>query len=235
MRMVFWGAAALAAGSVHAQGAPSPPAISTDRPDFTESPSAVPLGRLQVELGATLARDAGTTAVAGPEALVRYAPAAGAELRLALPDVTLGNGPASVDVLGVGGKVELGTVGGWQAGAIAMVGLPLRAGAAVPEAILTVGGDAPFGSLGVQASAAWAGGDAVLGATLVAGRDLSRRVSAFLELAADGVPGDALAVVLHHGYTLAVGRGAQADLHAGAGLTGAAPDAFVGAGWSVRF
>lgn len=224
--------------SVHAQtplAPPSPPPLTTDRPDFTESPLAVPVGRVQLELGATVTHGGGATLAAGPEALVRYAPAVGAELRLVLPDVTLSDDPASVGTVGVGGKVELGRVAGWQAGAIAMVGLPLSGGRVTPEAILTVGRDVPFGSLGLQTAAAWADGDAVLGATLVAGRAVSERVGAFLELAVDGRPGDPLAVVLHHGYTLALGDDAQADLHAGVGLTGTAPNAFVGAGWSVRF
>ena len=61
--------AALAACSVHAQDP-----ISTDRPDFTESPVAVPTGRVQLETGATVVRDAGETIGSGPEALIRWSP-----------------------------------------------------------------------------------------------------------------------------------------------------------------
>lgn len=215
-----------------------PPAaqpLSTDRPDFTESPTAVPAGRLQIELGATATTSGGTVVAAGPEMLIRYAPVPGAELRLALPDVTLGDGPASVGALGVGGKAELGAVGGADVGVIGMLGVPLAGGRVVPEAILTGGADAGPGSVGAQVSAAWPGGGVVLGATLVGARGLTDRLGAFLELAADGRPGDPLALTLHHGYTLAVGDDAQADLHAGVGLAGDAPAAFVGVGWSVRW
>ncbi len=209
--------------------------LSTDRPDFTESPSAVPAGRLQIELGATATTSGGTSTAAGPEALVRYAPVVGAELRLALPDVTFGDGPAAVGALGVGGKAELGTVAGADVGAIGMLGVPLSGGRVVPEVLVTGGADVGPGSLGAQVSAAWPQGGVVLGATLVGARGLTDRLGAFLELAADGRPGDPLALTLHHGYTLAVGDDAQADLHAGVGLAGDAPAAFVGVGWSVRW
>jgi len=209
--------------------------LSTDRPDFTESPSAVSVGRLQVELGATATTSGGIATAAGPEALVRYAPVVGAELRLVLPDVTLGDGPAAAGALGVGAKAELSTVAGASVGVIGMLGVPLAGGRVAPEALVTAGAEVGLGSLGAQASAAWPEGGMVLGATLVGARGLTDRVGAFLELAAEGRPGDPLALTLHHGYTLAVGDDAQADLHAGVGLAGDAPAAFVGVGWSVRW
>lgn len=208
--------------------------LSTDRPDLTESPLAVPFGRVQLETGATLVRTGGTTVLSGPEALVRWAPVRRAELRLALPDVTLA-GDASLGALGVGGKVEVGTLAGADVGTIAMLAVPLDGTRVVPEVVLTAGRDVPFGSLGAQVSAAWSGGDPALGATLVAGRDLSARVGAFVELAVESGPGGTAAVLLHHGYTLALGVNAQADVHAGVGLAGEAPAVLVGVGWSRRW
>lgn len=226
----LWLLVVVAASCAHAQ-----PAITTDRPDFTESPVAVPLGFVQIELGATVTTGDGLRTASGPEALVRYAPVSGAELRLALPDVTFGDGPASVGSLGVGAKAEIGTVAGARVGAIGMLGVPLSGGRIVPEVLVTGGTDVGPGSLGAQASAAWPDGGVVLGATLVGARGLTDHLGAFLELAADGRPGDPLALTLHHGYTLAVGADAQADLHAGVGLAGDAPAVFVGVGWSVRW
>ena len=41
--------------------------------------------------------------------------------------------------------------------------------------------------------------------------------------------------MLHHGYTVGVRPLTQLDLHFGVGVTRAAPDFLVGAGWSTRF
>ena len=41
--------------------------------------------------------------------------------------------------------------------------------------------------------------------------------------------------MLHHGYTYAITPTSQADVHLGFGLSPAAPDFFLGGGYSIRF
>src|SRR5687767_7085827 len=59
--------------------------IVTDRPDFTESPVAVPRGAVQVEMGNTYERADDVRANTLGEMLVRVGVHRGLELRLGLP------------------------------------------------------------------------------------------------------------------------------------------------------
>ena len=204
--------------------------LVTDRPDFTESTAVVPLGAVQAELGTTWERAGAHDAVSGPELLVRWAPFRNLELRFGAPDyVSAGSASGYTDPT-LGLKVPLGPVGGWGLAAIATVLVPVgdrtQSGGRLDPARL---------GLGAQAGATWdtAAGHLDLAATLVAGADLTERFGAFLELAADGLQDDP-ALVLHHGYTYGLGPDVQVDVHAGVGLTDAAPDVLVGVGLSVR-
>ncbi len=217
------------------------PDLATDRPDFTESTAVVPLGAVQAELGATWERAGGHDVVSGPELLVRWAPFERLELRLGAPDyVSAGSASGFTDPT-LGLKVPLGPVGGWGLAAIATVLVPLgdrtqSSGRLDPALVLTASRDlAPGLGLGAQAGATWdtAAERLDLAATLVGGADLTERLGAFLELAADGLQDDP-AVLLHHGYTYGIGPDVQVDVHAGVGLTEAAPDVLVGVGLSVR-
>ena len=243
---------ALAALAVFASRPAAQP-IATDRPDFTESTSAVAFGRLQVEAGTTLAREPGArTVLSGPEMLIRVGMGSGFEARVALPDL-VGSAPFTVDAEGaladalVGFKAELGTAGGLDAAVIVELHLDasgLYGGSAgpssgpSPRALFIVGRDvSPGVSVGGQAEATFdqAAERVLVGGTLVGGLRLGERTGTFLELAASAVPDGRAAVVVHHGYTLALGDALQLDVHGGAGLTRTAPDVFVGAGLGVRF
>ncbi|HEX2838285.1 MAG TPA: transporter [Phycisphaerales bacterium] len=75
------------AACMAAQGvADDPRRLITDRPDFTESPQAVPHGRTQVEGGYTVSREADDEAHTLPELLVRVGLAPRWELRLSPPN-----------------------------------------------------------------------------------------------------------------------------------------------------
>ncbi len=224
---------------LHAQVAP----IITDRPDFTESPFAVPVGSIQIEMGVSRETANSVTSYSGLEALLRWSPVASFEIRLQPPgylDAGLVDGYTDV---GVGAKVELGTIAAWDVGAIASVALPTGSsdtstGSAEPLLILAAGrGLGDDWSLGVQASTAWldeADGFAV-GSTLVAGRAVTENVGSFLEIAVDRAPGSSAATVLHGGFTFSLSPTLQLDLHGLAGLTDAAPTHAVGVGFSTRF
>lgn len=227
--------------------------MATDRPDFTESPSSVAFGRLQVEAGATLAREPGAgTVLSGPELLVRVGLGGGFEARAVVPDLVV-TAPFTVDADGspadalFGFKAELGQAGGLDAAVIVEVALdaswlyggsPEPSSGPSPRALFILARDvSPSVSVGGQAEATLdrEAERVLLGGTLVGGFSLSPSVGAFLEVAASGVPDGPLAVVLHHGYTLALGDALQLDVHGGAGLTRTAPGVFIGAGVGVRF
>ena len=91
-------------------------------------------------------------------------------------------------------------------------------------------------SLGMQVAATGpAGSDGVhLLSTIVVGRTLSSQVGSFLELAVERGSGGGSASLLHGGFTYAVSRTVQLDIHAAAGLTGSAPDGLIGFGFSTR-
>ena len=229
--------------------------LVTDRPDFTESAIAVPFGSVQLESGATSERAGGATTISGPEALVRWSFVRGAELRIGLPNavairtdaIPIGDAIVPAQTLrgvsdaSLGAKVELGAVAGWDLALIAEASIPLGDDAvgttvASPLAILIAGRDVGAVGLGTQAEVRW---DRVLdqvelGGTAVVGTEVVPGVGAFGELAADLVE-DRLGLLGHAGLTVAVAPLVQLDLHAGVGLTDAAPDALVGVGVSARW
>lgn len=217
--------------------------IATDRPDFTEGTSSVAFGRLQVEAGTTLAREPGVgTVLSVPEMLLRAGLGSGFEARIALPDF-VGTAPFTAEADGsladalVGFKAELGQAAGLDAAVIVEVSVFGDTGPS-PRALFVVGRDVgPAFSVGGQAEATYdrEAERVLVGGTLVGGLGLSRRVGTFAEVAASAVPGGPAAVVLHHGYTVALAPALQLDAHGGVGITATAPDVFVGAGLGVRF
>jgi hypothetical protein len=217
--------------------------LITDRPDFTESPFVVPVGSFQLETGITREAAHGVTSLSGLEALLRWSPAARIELRFQPPGYIDGGAAHGYTDIGLGAKVELGAVGAWSLGAIASVGVPTgsfetSAGTAEPQLILAAGREFHgVWSLGTQASVARIGeADAVrVGSTLVAGRALTERVAAFIEVAVDRESGADTWSVLHGGFTFSVSPSLQLDLHVVGGLTGSSPTQAVGLGFSTRF
>lgn len=215
-------------------------AIVTDRPDFTESPTTVPAGGLQIESGATFGKGDVWNL---PELLLRYSPVANAELRLEPPQYL---GVGEIQGLGdmrAGGKAHLGGVAGWDFGVIAMVSLPVgddefTSDAVEPEIIVTGGRDLlPRLSLGVQGSIAFpeaADGDRteVGSGTIVLGIPIRPRAGTFFEVLTEVADGVFPVVTLHHGYTLLISPGRQFDIHVGLADQN---DYFMGAGYSHRF
>lgn len=217
--------------------------LITDRPDFTESTVVVPRGSVQVESGLTLAWDGSFDGLELPEALVRVPLGDRLEARFELPGFRGGPGPDGLLDSGLGVKVELGSRAAWSFATLAGLSLPtgsdrLSGDRLAPSVILVAGRSlGPAWSLGVQGSLEWPddSGDPVATGTAVLGRALSDRVGTFGEVLVSGQSGKPSTVLLHHGYTLAVGDRSQLDLHAAFGLTARSPDLLVGAGWSTRF
>lgn len=108
--------------------------FETDRPDFTETPAVVPVGRRQVEAGETFGREDGVTSLTLGETLLRIGVARRVELRIATNSYALSR--QGTDVLAgfedasLGAKVALFEApAGWrpQLGLIVAATLPTGA------------------------------------------------------------------------------------------------------------
>ena len=117
------------------------PDLVTDRPDQTESATAVPRGLVQVETGYLLSRDDGVDSFEALQTLVRIGLGARSELRIAHAGVIGAAGRQGAGDSAVGTKISLiATADGW-APELALLG-----GLSLPT------GDAPFSSEGVDPS-----------------------------------------------------------------------------------
>lgn len=212
--------------------------LITDRPDFTESGVVVPLGSVQLEAGATWTRTGDDEVSSGPEALVRWAPFQRVEFRFGLPDYSAGDVEGWGDA-SLGTKIQVGPSGAWDVAAIVEASLPtgddaLSSGRIDPLLILIAGRDVGPVGIGMQGEVNWSEDGLGQAATLVAGLGLNDWLGTFLEAAISVDPKADAALILHHGYTFLLTPTLQFDIHAGIGLTEAAPDGLIGAGLSVR-
>ena len=220
--------------------------LITDRPDFTESPVVVPQGSIQVELGGTAESSNSFTTIALGETLVRYGIFESLELRLGAPSRISGDvDDAGFNDASIGLKWELGSMGEtWDVGLIGIVSLPtgdkdFTSDAIDPSFILAAGGQLTDKiSLGTQVQGLYgtSNDDRFFdwGGTVVLGLPLTEKLSGWAELAFTVPEEGSTETVVHGGITIAVGRLGQIDIHGGVGVTDAAPDSFLGAGFSFR-
>lgn len=207
--------------------------ISTDRPDFTETNKAVPVGVLQVESGVTASRAGSEDSLGGPELLLRYGVAKGVELRFGPPNYTrIRQGDSGFDDFYLGAKVELSD----DLAVIPGVSIPsdgrFASDETTGEVIFAWGRDlderhsigAGFGKS--LSDDSWL-------ATVVVGKSLSEYLGAFLEAVIEGAEGRTAAMA-HFGGAYRPSPCIQFDAHAGVGLNKYAPDWFVGVGFSFK-
>jgi len=234
-----------------AQAAPASeaPELETDRPDFTESSLVVPQGSLQLESGFTYERGGGLRTFGGPELLLRWGVSRKTEVRIGSPSYFQVRSRQRISGFGgtyVGLKQQLGPLrGGWEAALIPAVTLPTGSrelgGKSVEPELKAVWARALGGpwSLSGMFAFYWPEGvrdrNFTFQPTISLGRALGERWGAFLEYAGQLPEQGGDAHLIHHGYTYSPSRLTQIDLHFGFGLTRAAPDFFIGAGYSVRF
>ncbi len=220
--------------------------LITDRPDFTESPNAVSVGTIQVELGGTSETTDSFTANTFGEALVRYGIFDKFELRVGIPSLISGDFEDSgLSDASIGLKWQAGSLGeNAEVGVIGFVTLPtgddmFTSDGVDPSVIVTAGTSLTDNiSLGTQIQGSYntAGDDRQLDwdATVVLGLPVAGRIGAFAEIAASAPEvGDSQAL-FHFGFVIAMGDNAQIDVHGGTGLTDETPDSFFGAGFSFR-
>jgi hypothetical protein len=223
--------------------------LVTDRPDFTESAVAVPVGSAQFEGGGTyssLGND--HSEFTAGEAFVRWGLREKVEIRFGAPSFVLVSNGSSTSGLSdgsIGAKVQIGPLeSGWDLALIGSLSLPIgddefSSEEVDPTVILTTGRalDDKF-SIGGQVAASWPteGEDRVFewGGTVVLGAAVGPGTGAFLELAVT-VPEDGTAPLTGHtGLIHALSETFQVDVHGGIGLSDTAPDVFVGVGLATR-
>lgn len=238
--------------SVLASAEPSPELIELggDRPDFTESARVVPHGALQVEGGMTWQRsDSETTALQAGELVLRYGVHERFELRLALPNYvresTAGDQIAGASDPLVGFKFQAGPMAGrTDVAVIVQVSLPAGSPELASQRVdpqVKIPFSHPLGgpwSLNGQASMFFptfdGTRDRVFEPTLSIARDLTARSGAFLEYIGEFSRHSTDFNRLHAGYTFQPLPRLQLDVHAAVGISDAAPDFFVGAGFVWR-
>jgi outer membrane putative beta-barrel porin/alpha-amylase len=234
-----------------AAGESEEPEILTDRPDFTETSFVVPRGSLQLEGGFTYTDEPGDLSVFNaPELLLRYGLASRTELRIGVPDyIREWTDRRSRDGFGdlyLGFKQQLGPSGApYGFAVIPAVTVPVgsdrfSSNHVDPEVVLTWSRDlSEKWSVGGIFGFAWPteDGDRSFNffPTVSFGYSLSDRWGTFLEWAAEFPENGGNIHLLHHGYTYALNRTSQLDVHLGVGLTRAAPDFFIGAGYATQF
>jgi len=220
--------------------------VSTDRPDFTDSPLTIAPRSIQVETGLTLTFIGDETGQTFGEPLVRYGLPSALELRVGLPSYFSGdissNGLSDPSI-GVKWSItdfaENGSIG-----VIGTLSLPLGADDLTsdgvdPSIALTAG--KPLNdrfSLGAQILGTWmtAGNDRMLNwaGTIVLSTPIGENMGAFAEIKADAPEIGEESYLAHFGLLKALNENLQVDIHGGFGLSEFAPDSFLGFGLSFR-
>jgi len=242
----------LTALSLTAHAQETRPELVTDRPDFTESSDVVGKGLVQIENGTSLefddTGDGRRRTVTAPLGLVRIGVSERVEIRLSTDGFVSAPGAHGVADLEIGAKVRLlhSDAWGFDAAVIPMFTVPtgsaaMTSGAYDPTLKLTYAKTLGRGfelSGNVNFSRVTDGAE-VFGQraySVSVGHDLAGGWGAYWEaygfsrLEKDG----AAAWTLDTGVSRGLGRNMQIDIEAGRGITAAAPDWFVGAGFALR-
>lgn len=224
--------------------------IVTDRPDFTESSQAVPLGRTQIESGMTWERSDGrNNSITFPEVLIRHAVAHKTEIRIGLPNYSRGKSEGdSFEGFGdayLGAKFQLGPINGLGLALIPAVFLPvgrpgIRSESASPEVKAVYGFELANGCT-LSGMLYWLNAEIegrrrdLWQATTSFGVPIANHIGAFFEHILDFERSGPPAHTLHSGIAWQPNSDSQVDFHFGIGLTPTAPNSFIGVGYSIRF
>ena len=227
------------------------PELVTDRPDQTESATAVPRGLLQIETGYLFTRDGGVDSHAAPGTLFRIGLGGRTELRLGHAGVMGTEGLRGTGDSEIGAKVNLIPQADGRRPELAFLGglsLPtghhgFSSGGADPSFLVAFAHElAPRLALGYNAGAAWESSpdgpdrDAFLVYSLALGIGVTDRLAAFLEVFGDRQFADetATGVSADAGLTFLLKDILQLDVSVGRGLRGPSDGLFVGTGLSFR-
>ncbi len=234
-----------------AQSAPSPPpAITTDRPAFTDASTVVPAGDVVLENGFLETGTPNQASFDFPETIARIGISDKTEFRITPPDyyenLKAGAGYASGfgDLL-LGVKQQLGPAHGFDFSLVVSLSIPAGA-----RRLSSHGYDPQFQlpwSRSLSANWTAAGMFSFFiptqaGKRVAAGqvaflfdRQLTKRCDAFLEYVGTFADLGGPQHLLHMGTSYKLTSEQQLDFHAGWGLSSAAVEHIAGAGYSIRF
>jgi hypothetical protein len=224
------------------------PVISTDRPSVAESSVVVPRGFLQVENGLLLTHAQGEDVFDLPETSLRFGLLDRTELRFSVPDYfhTLPTESPTVSGFGdmaIGLKQQLGpTRDNFNFAAVLFLSFPTGANT-ISSHGYDPGLQLPWShqlsdnwTAGGQAAFYWptlAGKRNFTGElTFVLDRQLTRPWDVFIEYAGDFPERTGSRQLLHLGSSYKISPRQQIDFQVAGGLSSAAPDVFVGVGYS---
>lgn len=237
-------------------GVPTPDTVGelvTDRPDFTESSQVVAKGWYQFESGMSLEGDGpDARAFTAPAALMRIGLGSRMELRLAaeglLSESFAGARSSGHSDFELGGKAQLLSQdrAPIDFAIIPAVSLPVGAdgfssGSVDPSVKLTWGRDLPgdvgmSGNINFASTTDAAGRFSQQAVTLSFSRALAGPWSGYAEAYVFNrlERGGTAAMTVNGGVTRGIGAHMQIDVEAGRGVTAAAPDWFIAAGFALR-
>jgi hypothetical protein len=222
--------------------------INTDRPAFTDSSVVVPKASLQIENGFLETSTLGQQSFDFPETLFRFGVSDKMELRFTAPDydqnfytgTVFGSGWSD---LAVGIKQQLGPFHGVDLSLIASLSFP-TGGHSVSSHGYDPALQLPWsrklsanwttaGMLSVYWPTQRRSRNTTGQATLLLDRQLTKPWDAFVEYAGDFPQHGGPEHILHFGTAYKLKPHQQIDFHFGIGLSSAAPDRFIGLGYSV--
>jgi Putative MetA-pathway of phenol degradation len=239
---------------LHAQDQPATPdtsaPIATDRPSVTDSSVVVPLRSIQAENGFLETKTDGQNIVDAPETLIRVGVLTKTELRLTVPDYfyntsTAGGQTTGFGDVSLGVKQQLGPIDGFDVSAVLFLSFPTGAnnvssggydpGIQIPWSRALSPNWTVAGMLSMYWPTQSRRRNLTGESTILLDRQLTKSWDAFLEYAGDFPERGGNRHLLHVGTALKLARQHQLDFHFGVGLSPAAPDHFVGIGYSFRF
>jgi len=231
-------------------GADAQSAISTDRPQITNSSIVVPCGSLQFENGFQVTGNAGQRGPDFPETSIRFGIAGKTELRVAAPNYFQNDNTPSGFANGFGDltlglKKQLGPLHGFDLALIPSLSLPTGANSISshgydPTVQLPWSRSLPkswtvAGQFGVAWPTESARHNATGQASLYFDRQLTSSLDAYVEYSGDFPQRGGPQHLIDFGTAYKPTPHQQLDLHCGFGLSSAAPDYSIGVGYSVRF
>jgi hypothetical protein len=229
------------------------PALTPDRPGFTNGSDTVPPGRVQVEAGLAVTRapggDGGAQTTDFPEILTRIGLTPTLELRVQLPDyetITHG-GPSGFGdaLLGAKIKVYQSKDGNTKAALTPAISIPTGASALSSghvDPLLTLAAQTVSGarwSLAANVALSDPSGDGTRDFTTAPSGSVSYQLTSALSVYGelyDSIPQKGQSSpITDGGFTYQVNSNLQFDLETGSGLGGGAPVRFYGGGVALRF
>ena len=216
--------------------------ISTDRPDFADSPNTLSTGSIQLETGLTMEFYGDDMVRAIGEPLIRYGLPSSLEVRLGLPSHIGGDvSESGLSDPSVGVKWTISDFA--EDGSFGVIGsllVPLGDDQFTSDGFdpsIALIASKPLNqrlSLAAQILGAWAtaGDDRHLNwtGTVVMGTPIGETMGAFAEIRADAPEIGEERYLAHFGLLKSLNDRIQVDIHGGFGLSDSAPDSFLGFG-----